>query len=99
MTGGLSTAMVQKSIQPQFLQLNSILSNIELMHGTLSCRLEIQPSGKVKKYTLVSNSVLSVTGRIQDQKYLQKELNKLFKATIFTATKTKSSITIPLIFK
>ncbi len=98
-TGGLSTASVQKSIQPQFLHLNSVLSNIELMHGTLSCRLEILPSGKVKKYTLVSNSVLSVAGRDQDQKYLLKELKKLFEATVFTKCKTKSNITIPLIFK
>ena len=98
-TGGLSTASVQKSIQPQFLQLNSVLSNIELMHGTLSCRLEILPSGKVKKYTLVSNSVLSVAGRDQDQTYLLKELKKLFEATVFTKCKSKSNITIPLIFK
>ncbi|OFZ31722.1 MAG: hypothetical protein A2622_03875 [Bdellovibrionales bacterium RIFCSPHIGHO2_01_FULL_40_29] len=97
--GGLSTTQVQKSLQPQFEQLNSILSEIDLMNGTLSCRLQIRPTGSVQSYTLISNSVLSVIGNESDQKYLQKELKTLFSKTEFPKTKTASVITIPLIFK
>ena len=97
--GGLSTSQVQKALEPQFLQLNSILSQIELMNGTLSCRLNIANSGRVLKYTLISNSVLSVMGHGQNEKYLQKELKKLFSQTQFVKSKAASTITIPLIFK
>ncbi len=98
-TGGLSTAQVQKAVQPKFLQLSEILSSVELLNGTLSCRLSVSPSGKVKKYTVVSNSVLSLTNRLDDQKYLQKELKSLFSSTQFPIVKTGSNITLPLIFK
>lgn len=97
--GGLSAASVQKALQPQFLLLNEILSQIGLMNGTLSCRLDINRAGRVTKYTLISNSVLSMAADEQDEKYLQKELQRLFKLTKFAATRSVSKITIPLIFK
>ena len=97
--GGLSTAAVQKALQPQFLQLNEILSQIGLMNGTLSCRLDINRAGRVSKYTLISNSVLSIVAGQQDEKYLQKELKRLFTMTKFIASRSPSKITIPLIFK
>ena len=97
--GGLSTASVQKALQPQFLQLNEILAQIDLMNGTLSCRLDVSRLGRVTKYTLISNSVLSIAANNQDERYLQKELNRLFSSTKFVATRSPSKITIPLIFK
>lgn len=98
-TGALSTAQVQKSIQPKFVELSSILNDIDFLNGTLSCRLAISPGGNVKKYTIVSNSVLSLTNHTADEKYLQKELKKIFSSTQFPAAKKSSHITLPLIFK
>ena len=97
--GGLSTAQVQKALQPQFLQLNELLSQIELMNGTLSCRLNISKNGKVASYSLISNSVLSIVGNSQDENYLQKELKNIFSKTHFVKSRANSSITIPLLFK
>lgn len=97
--GGLSAIQVKKLMQPQFLFLNKILAQIELMNGTLSCRLDVNKSGKVAKYTLISNSVLSINGHKQDEKYLQKELKFIFSSIQFHKAKQPSWITIPLIFK
>lgn len=97
--GGLTTAQVQKALDPQFKLLNELLAQVELMNGTLSCRLGVDKSGKVKNYTLVSNSVLSLSNSSRDEKYLQKELKKIFASTPFLASKAGSTITIPLLFK
>lgn len=97
--GGLSTANVQKALDPEFQKLNQLLSEIDLMNGTLSCRLDISKTGKVRKYSLVSNSVLSVTSNAQDEKYLLKQLQNIFSFTQFASAKKDSSVTIPLIFK
>lgn len=98
-TGGLSTSQVQKAVQPKFEHLSKILSSIDLLNGTLSCRLAVTPGGKVKTYTVVSNSVLSLTNRFEDQTYLMKELKSLFSSTQFPTAKTGSIVTLPLIFK
>ena len=98
-TGGLSTAAVQKVLNPQFELLNQVLSKIDLMHGTLSCRMNVSPSGLVTKFTLVSNTVLSLVGNPSDEKYLQKELKALFSKVKFPQGRGPSQITIPLLFK
>ncbi len=97
--GGLTSAQVQKALQLPFEFLNTTLGQIDLMNGTISCRLNVSKSGKVQKYTLISNSVLSIVGNEQNEKYLQRELKSIFGAAKFSAAKADSMITIPLIFK
>lgn len=97
--GGLTTAQTQKALDPAFLILNQILSEIENLHGTLSLRLDISAAGKVLKYQLVSNTVLSVYGNSTEEKYLQKNLKQIFSAIRFPQSKLASKITIPLLFK
>lgn len=97
--GGLATRHVQAALLPQFNFLNDVLTKIDLMNGTMSCRLQVAKSGKVKSYTLVSDSVLSITGNLQDENYLHRELKSIFSSTNFSPAKNSSTITIPLIFK
>lgn len=97
--GGLSTAAVQKALDPQFEMLNDLLAQVGLMNGTLSCRLDVNSQGQVKKYTLVSNSVLSLSNEEADERYLQKQLKQIFASAKFPAAKKPSFITIPLLFK
>lgn len=97
--GGLSTAQVQKALNPQFEMLNDLLGQVGLMNGTLSCRLNVDRHGQVKKYTLVSNSVLSLSNAGADEKHLVKELKNIFSKTKFLSAKESSSVTIPLLFK
>lgn len=97
--GGLTTAQTQKALDPAFNELNQVLSQIESLHGTLSFRLEVLNTGKIKNYNLVSNTVLSVYGNSAEEKYLQKNLKQIFSSLQFPKAKAASKITIPLLFK
>lgn len=97
--GGLSTAQVQKALNPQFALLENILSDIGPMHGTLSLRLNINRTGKVVVCKIVSNTVLSLENNQQDEKIFNKDMLTLFNFLKFPPAKSESMITIPLLFK
>lgn len=97
--GGLSTAMVGKSLQDVFLKLNSALEQMELLDGTLSLRLRVSTSGKVEQFKILTNTLMSLGQRPQDVIYLQREIRKLLINTKFASSRKSSQITIPLIFK
>ncbi len=97
--GGLSTKGVQASIDPVFENLNSILSGIDLLDGTISLRLQVTPAGQVSQYKVLTNTLVSLASKPDDIRYFEKEIKKLFLHTKFIKTKKASSITLPLIFK
>lgn len=97
--GGLSTAMVQKSLDKVFTSLNATLEQMELLDGTLSLRLKVGADGQVEQYRILTNTLLTLSQRPEDVVYLQKELRKLLSGTKFLKARKPSQITIPLIFK
>ncbi len=97
--GGLSTAQVQKALTPQFLILEHMLSEMGPMHGTLSLRLGIEASGKISMCKFVSNTVLSLESNQTDERFFNKNLNKIFSQVSFPRARTRSMITIPILLK
>jgi hypothetical protein len=97
--GGLSTSHVQKSIEPVFENLNEVLSDIDLLDGTISLRLQVTPAGQVSQYKVLTNTLVSLASKPEDTRYFEKEIKKLLLNTKFIKTKKASSITLPLIFK
>ncbi len=97
--GGLTTAQTQKALNPAFSELNTILSQVESLHGTLSLRISVTAAGAVNSYKLVSNTVLSIYGNSSEENYLQKNLKQIFSNLKFPKSKTSSKMTIPLLFK
>lgn len=97
--GGLSTKDVQKSIEPVFENLNAVLSQINLLDGTISLRLQVSPSGQVTQYKVLTNTLVSLAAAPGDIRYFEKEIKTLLMNTKFIKTKKSSSITLPLIFK
>ena len=97
--GGLSTAQVQKNLNPQFKLLEHILKNMTPLHGTLSLRLKVNVNGDVQMCKLISNTVLSLENNKNDEKIFTTEMLSLFKFIKFPKSKAESLITIPLLFK
>ncbi len=97
--GGLSTAQVQKSVQPVFAGISKVLEQIDLLDGVLSIRLKVSSNGKIENYKLVSNTLVSLAHNESDIIYLQKELKRLFTQTQFIKANKGSVITMPLLFK
>ncbi len=96
--GGLSTAQVQKALEPAFGILMKILSQVELLSGTVSIRLKVEKSGEVLNFKLLTNTLISQTNE-RTEILLLKELKKIFTFLIFPKAKSDSLITIPLLFK
>ncbi len=96
--GGLSTAQVQKSMDPAFEALTKVLSEIELLNGTVSVRLKTNRQGSVIGYKLLTHTLIAQNRQNTDQ-YLLKELQVILKSTHFPKSKSESAITIPLLFK
>ena len=97
--GGLSTAQVQKSLDPALQALNSVLSQIDLLDGTISLRLAVSAAGAVTGYKILTNTLVSLDNSPDDARYFTQEIKKLLANTKFVKTKKASTITLPLIFK
>jgi hypothetical protein len=98
-TGGLSTTQVQKSVQAGFENLNSVLQQMDLIDGTVSVRLDVSPNGQVRKYKVLTNTLVSLSNKSEDVLYFNKQLKQLFTNTQFVRSRKESKITLPLIFK
>lgn len=96
--GGLSTAQVQKALDPAFGILMQILSQVEALNGAVSLRLKVNSKGEVLNYKLLTNTLISQKNDSTDI-YLLRELKKIFSYLIFPKSKSESLITIPLLFK
>jgi hypothetical protein len=98
-TGGLSTAQVQKALTPVFNGLNDVLSQIDLLDGTMSLRLAVTASGSIQQYKILTNTLVSISNKPEDIQYFNKEIKSLITKTRFVKAKRASLITLPLIFK
>lgn len=96
--GGLSTAQVQKALNPAFDALMPVLNQIEFLNGTVSLRLKVSAQGVVAGFQLLTNTLIAAHPDRADL-YLLKELKSIFKSTRFPKSKSASAITIPLLFK
>ncbi len=97
--GGLKTAQVQKALNPCFEQLSTVLSQVELLNGTVSLRLSVSKQGQVQDFKIMTNTVKSLSNVRSDEKYLLQELKSIFAKTLFPVSLNSSMITIPLLFK
>lgn len=97
--GGLSTSKVQKSLEPAFYELNSILEQLNALNGTVSLRMEVSKTGQVRQIKTLTNTLISLDQFSKDEVKLQKELVKIFGHLKFSNASKESKITIPLMFK
>lgn len=97
--GGLSTAQVQKSLNPCFELLNKELISWPELHGTVSIRLTVSPRGQIKMAELISTTLKTLVVDEKMDRLIHKELIKFFSMTQFPVAKTSSKITLPLLFK
>lgn len=97
--GGLKTAQVQKALTTCFSQLGEALSQIELLNGTVSIRLQVTTAGQVQLFKLVTSTLKSLSHVRADERYLLKELKSIFSHAQFPRSAQSSLITIPLLFK
>jgi hypothetical protein len=97
--GPISTTVVQKKIEPGFQKLSSILNEFEAVNGTICFRLDISKSGEIKKYTLLTDTLMSPLASYQELSELRREIKLIFSSLLFKTEKQESKITIPLLFK
>lgn len=97
--GGLTTAQVQKAVQPLFVDLSAVLKEIGLLDGALSIRLKVNRNGVVEEYKILTNTLISLEHAPADILYLQKQMRLLFRNLRFNAARKVSQITMPLVFK
>ncbi|MGZ3690934.1 MAG: 2OG-Fe(II) oxygenase [Pseudobdellovibrio sp.] len=97
--GGLSTSQVQKSVEKSLNYVKELLSQIDLLDGTVSIRLNVNARGEVAQHKVLTNTLVSLANKESDIRYFNKEIIKIFKAVKFAACRKPSMITVPLIFK
>lgn len=97
--GPLSTAKAQKTIDAVLEELMSLMPKIGDFHGTMSFRLEVLPSGKVKSFKVLTNTVRGLNAHEEEIKVLLSVIKKLFMAPHYGKASGLSKITVPLLFK
>lgn len=97
--GALRTNQVQNPIGEALSYLQEILQQVGDVHGTMSLRLEIESSGKVSRLSWLTNTVVGLESGLPQVVLLKKMITKLLSQTQFPKAKSKSDLTIPLLFK
>ncbi len=97
--GGLSTAQVQRGLEPAFKNINIALSGFGLIDGTVSMRLLVNTKGEVQDFKILTDTLISVENNQLETVKLKQELNRLFYFSKFPSARAASQITIPIIFK
>lgn len=97
--GPLKVNQVQKPISHALQSLQEILQQVGDVHGTMSLRLSVLPTGEVAQLKWLTNTVVGLEVGDQQIRMLKKLIEKLFMQLKFTKAKGNSEITIPLLFK
>lgn len=97
--GGLSTREAQAGITEALIGLQEEMERSGELHGTLSFRLDITPSGQVKGFRWLTNTLVSLEHNPQSVKYFCKNITKVFSKVKFAKKARPSQMTIPLLFR
>lgn len=97
--GGLSTAQVQKALQPAMVSLSDVLSDLNNFHGTMSMRLLISAKGQITKFQWLTDTLVSLSHNETEKIQLRKWIQSRFSNIEFQKTASPSKITIPLLFR
>lgn len=97
--GALTTSQVQKSLNQALEILGRRMAEFGNLHGTVSFRLKVAPSGRVSQFKWLTDTLIGLdTGILQKRQMIQ-FLRALFVGLEFTKRSGSSQITIPLLFK
>lgn len=97
--GALTTAQVQKVIGRALEQLSVGLESAGALHGTLSLRLKVSPSGQVSELKVLTDTMVGLEDDAAQRKWLLRSLRGLFLGSTFPSRPSGSQITIPLLFR
>lgn len=97
--GPLSTTKVQGTIDAVLGELMALMPKIGDFHGTMSFRLDVDSTGKVKAFKMLTNTVRGLNNHEEETKLLVSVIKKLFVAPMYGKAKGPSRITVPLLFK
>jgi hypothetical protein len=97
--GGLSTALVQKGLQPALIEMSQVLNQLQNFHGTMSFRLSVAASGEVTKFQWLTDTIVSLAHNETETMQLKNWIRSRFSNTEFRKTSSPSKITVPLLFR
>lgn len=97
--GALTAAQTQRVIDPAVSRLAQALERLGALHGTLSFRLAVNPSGTQTGFEVLTNTIIGLDDHMRQRRLLLSELKRNFSELIFPSRPGPSRITIPLLFK
>ncbi len=98
-------ALLPRELQPVLDDLSGFMNGIfssgqwPQVQGVLSVRLNIEPQGTVSNVKVLSNSLRDSSSEVETSKMITKVILKVLKRASFSKKKTKSTVTLPLIFQ
>lgn len=97
--GPLSTSQVQKTLDHALETLSQALPHFGALHGTVSFRLQVSRTGRVKAYSRLTDTLMSLESSNDQVRRLHVFLKSLFTSIEFPRARGESLVTIPLLFK
>lgn len=97
--GALTTSQAGKTLDQALEVLGEVLEAEGAFHGTLSFRLKVTPSGGVKSFEWLTDTLMGLDDHEAQHARLKPFLKKLFGQLHFPKSRGPSAITVPLIFK
>ncbi len=98
-TGGLTTAQVQKQLTPALINFAEILKSLNPIHGVTSLKLSVSASGEIKNIQEMTSTLISLNHENGEVIHLRKFIKSIFGQLKFPKTNKASVIVVPLLFK
>jgi Rps23 Pro-64 3,4-dihydroxylase Tpa1-like proline 4-hydroxylase len=95
--GALASKKTQGFINELIYSMEPIFSEFPDLSGSLTIKFAISPRGRVQKVSLLTNTLLSVTG--DDFQQIYGLISNHIKNTVFPSGKGKTAVTIPFLFQ
>jgi hypothetical protein len=97
--GGLTTSQVEKVISKGLMGSQKHFDQMGPVHGTVSIRLFVAPTGKLRGWKVLTNTVRGLQDPVEQQKIFKSWLKVFFKSMQFPKARKGSAVTLPLIFE
>lgn len=97
--GGLSTSQVERVLSKALIASQGAFEEMGHVHGTVSLRIFVSSSGKVRGSKLLTNTVRGLQDHVEQAKIFKSWLRTLIKGLEFPKASKGSAITLPLIFE
>jgi len=98
-TGSLTAKMVQSWIDQHSLKIQNLIEPYPLLQGVLTFHLQVDSSGQITQIKTMPSTLRSGNGSIPVALRLSTQLRKLFTSHPLPRSRSKSEITLPLIFQ